>query len=87
MSYLTQAKLAADQTIILRTTACAVSEGIRDPGFWAQQKAWQLSAQPNWDSAYASALAVKNPMPGADEGVITDGMILAAVQALRAEES
>ena len=83
MSYLTQAKLAADQSIILRVTACAVSEGVEDPGFWAQQHAWQLSAQPGWDAAYASAVAAKNPAPGADEAAISDGMILSAVQTFR----
>ncbi|WP_157992984.1 hypothetical protein [Leucobacter luti] len=42
-----------------------------------------MSAQPGWDAAYASALAAGNEEPGADPGVITDGMILAAVRALR----
>ena len=51
--------------------------------YWAQQQPWALSAQPGWDAAYASAIAAKNPAPGADEAVISDGMILAAVQALR----
>lgn len=33
------------------------------------------------EGEYASALAVKRPNPGADEAVISDPMILAAVQA------
>lgn len=33
------------------------------------------------EAAYASALAAGNPNPGGDEAVITDGMILANVQA------
>ena len=33
------------------------------------------------EAEYASALAAQNPNPGGDESVITDGMILSAVQA------
>jgi hypothetical protein len=33
------------------------------------------------EAEYASALAANNPNPGGDEAVITDAMILAAVQA------
>lgn len=87
MSYLTQARLAADQVIMLRATACAVSEGVQDPSFWVQQRSWQLSIQPGCDAAYASALAGGDPDPGGNESVITDGMILAAVQAIRTAES
>ncbi|MFD5599913.1 hypothetical protein ACFWHR_07625 [Leucobacter sp. NPDC058333] len=87
MSYWTQAKLASDHSLTLRVHACALNEGIPDPSFWAQQQAWNLSAQPGWDDAYEYALTTDNPDPGADETVITDGMILAAVQALRTKES
>lgn len=84
LSYLSQAKLAADQTIILRVTACAVSEGVSDPGYWAQAHAWQFSAQPGWSEAYADS---SKEEPGADEDAITDQMILSAVQSLRAAET
>ena len=36
----------------------------------------------NIEAAYASALAADNPNPGDDPTVITDGMILAAVQSM-----
>lgn len=83
MTYLTQAAIAADQQLLLRVTACAAAEGASDPAFWAQSHVWQLSAQPGWDAAYAYAIAHGVERPGADESVIGDGMILAAVQSLR----
>lgn len=33
------------------------------------------------EAAYASAVAAGNPNPGGDESVVTDGMILSAIQA------
>lgn len=84
MSYWTQAVIAADQDLLLRATACTAREGIANPQGWAYAFAWELSAQPGWVEAYASAIAGSVEMPGRDESVITDGMILAAVQALSA---
>ena len=81
MSYLTQAKLADDGHIRLRVTACAATEQIEHPDAWAYEHRWQLSAQPGWVAAYASA-AVAGDDPGANEAAITDGMILSAVQHL-----
>lgn len=86
MSYWVQAKLAADSAIMQRVTACAASEGESDPAYWAQQRAWKLSAQPGWVAAYKSALDGGDTKPGQNEAAITDGMILAAVQALNAAE-
>ncbi|UOR02053.1 hypothetical protein MUN77_01595 [Leucobacter allii] len=87
MSYYTQSLLASDQGILQRTTACAASEGISDPQFWAQQRMWQLSAQPGWDAAYASAIAAGVEHPGVSDAVVSDPMILSAVQALHAAEN
>jgi len=87
MSYRTQALLAQDQNIIQRITACASTQGIRDPQQWAWSRAWEFSAEPGWDDAYSYALNVGKTEPGNEEGVITDGMILASVQALRATEA
>lgn len=83
MSYLTQARLASDGSLMQRVTACAASVGVADPQFWVQQRAWVLSAQPGWVEAYAGSGESK---PGADESAVTDTMILEAVRALRAEE-
>ena len=84
MSYRTLACLATDPDLHARLAACAAAEGMTDPHplAWASNHQWQLAASPGWDAAYSYALATGVPHPGADEGVITDGMILAAVQPL-----
>lgn len=87
MSYKTQAKLAEDTELSPRITAAVALEGEREPVQWVYANRWQLSAQPGWDAAYAYAIAAGNTHPGDDEGVITDGMILSAVQALRGTEA
>lgn len=85
MSYKTQALLTQDNSLINRIIACASLERIPDAVTWVYSNRWALSAQPGWDAAYASALAA-NPsaIPGDNEAVITDGMILSAVQAMYA---
>jgi hypothetical protein len=40
-----------------------------------------IAAAQDIEAAYASAVAAGNEHPGGDEAVITDGMILAYVQA------
>lgn len=82
MSYLTQSKLAFDAVLADRVTACAASERVSDPAAFAVTHRWELSAQPGWVDAYASAIAGGDQSPGANEGAITDGMILAAVQSI-----
>lgn len=81
MSYLTQAKMAQDYGLIMRIAACAASEGVSlAPTSWADTHRQRLVASPSWDTAWESALAGDVENPGEDEAVITDGMILAAVQ-------
>lgn len=87
ISYATQAKLARDQALLDRVTACAATQNIHEPTNWAYDHQWCLSAEPGWDDAYAYALRSENEDPGADESVITDGMILSAVQAHSAATS
>lgn len=82
MSYLTQSKIAADSSILLRLTACAAIEGVEHPSEWVNTRVWQVATQPGWHEAYGDALAAGGTDPGADEAVITDGMILSAVQSL-----
>lgn len=84
MSYKTQAIMARDDDLLLRVSACAAAEGQADPSGWVYQRQWTLSTQPGWDEAYSKAVAAKLPKPGADETVITDSMILAAVQTITA---
>ena len=82
MSYAGIHAMQANPSLRARITACAVQEGKT----WAQISApeffYKLAASPGWAAAWASAEAGSVPDPGADPGVITDGMILAAVQAL-----
>lgn len=84
MSYSIQADLADDGFLRRRVTACAASEGETAPEEWAMQHRWALSASPGWASAYESAIANEIEKPGDSPAVISDGMILAAVQQLRA---
>lgn len=83
MSYWYQADLADDSSLRRRVIACAAREGIDDPETWAYAQRWKLSVQPGWVEAFASAKAGEMEDPGREEAVISDGMILAAVQALR----
>lgn len=84
MSYGTLARMATDPDLHARLAACAATEGMTSPHplAWASNHQWQLAASPGWDAAYAHALATGVQNPGASESVITDGMILAAVQPL-----
>jgi len=84
--YLTQAAIADSTTMLNRVTACAASEGEELPHGWANQQRWHWATQPGWAAAWDSAL-VAHPEPdydpGEDQAVISDGMILSAVQSLR----
>jgi hypothetical protein len=82
MSYNNIAEVAHSGALRERIAACAAVEGITypHPTEWADHHQWQLAASPGWGDAWAYALASDTADPGADEAVITDGMILAAVQ-------
>lgn len=86
MTYRAVAAMSTDDNLLARIAAAAVTEGESDPEMWAQDHRWVLAAQPGWGDAYASALAAHNEDPGNDETVITDAMILSAVQGLRTAE-
>lgn len=82
MSYATITVCANDEAFQGRLTAAAAQEGWADPPTaMFRDLRWPVSAKPDIEAAYASALAADNPDPGGDESVITDGMILSAVQA------
>ena len=86
MSYATVSGIRRDPWIKERVTACVAIEGGASPDQWVSDHAWSLAAQPGWAPAWESALAAHPEpeyQPGRDEAVITDSMILAAVQALR----
>ena len=82
MSYAIIHSMQASPSLRARITACSAQEGKT----WAQISEplyfYKLAAQPGWAAAWASAQANQIADPGADAGVITDGMILSAVQVL-----
>ena len=82
MSYNTIATMAQDYDLQRRIIACAATEGKADPMVWAPAHMWTLAATPGWDEAYSSAIAGGISTPGKSETVITDAMILSAVQPL-----
>ena len=87
MSYRTLAVLGRDDNILARIVACTSTQGEADPFRWALERRWALSSQSGWDAAYASALTAGTPNPGNSETVITDNMILSAVQSIMTAEA
>jgi hypothetical protein len=82
MSYTTIHRCANDPNFINRLTACAADEGSAEPEIIAAQYLrWPAATASDIEAAYESAIAAENPNPGGDPSVITDGMILAVVQA------
>lgn len=93
MSYATINTATNDRDLNNRVIAAAVQESHENAG--VHDSAYAVAVRDNpaegvrmvWpvciatEAEYASALAADNPAPGADESVITDAMILAAVQA------
>jgi hypothetical protein len=81
MTYNSIADMAGNIPLRQRCTAAAAQENKPKPyEGWVDDHRWELAATPGWSEAWDSAVAGGNPNPGADEAVITDGMILAAVQ-------
>ena len=91
MSYLTQNAISESAAMHNRIAQAATQENIvpaGDADSWTfnMRRAW--AASPGWAAAWES-YRVGNPGvpdPGANEAVITDGMILAQVQAMRPVE-
>ena len=87
MSYLTQTEMADDWAMRNRVAAAAASEHVEgDPDAWSNTHRRTWAAAPGWDAAWESAKVSHeddpNYEPGKDEAVITDGQILAQVQAM-----
>jgi hypothetical protein len=84
VTYSTIATIQEDFTLRRRLNACAAAEDIENPEQWVVDNSWKLAVQPGWAAAWESALASGVESPGRREDVITDGMILSAVQAIQA---
>lgn len=83
MTYNTIAIMANDSYLNRRLTSAAAQEGKPKPfEEWVADRRWELASTPGWAEAWESAVAAGVETPGEDEGVVTDGMILAAVQPL-----
>ena len=82
MTYKSVADMAENFALNRRITAGAAKESIDNPQQWTQLYRWEVAGQPGWDAAWDSAVAGGVPDPGADEAVITDGMILSGIQAV-----
>ena len=84
MSYKSQYILSNDAYLFNRISACAALKGIPDPASWAGNKRWEFSAYPGCDEACSAAIAAEpDKVPGDNEEIITDLMILNAVTTLR----
>lgn len=83
--------IASNNSIIYRVAAQAALEGEQQPVAWATTNIWKVASQPGWadDWQYAvdNANPNVNPDTGARDDVISDGKILAAVQAVRSEQT
>lgn len=84
MSYSDVASIAESFSLNRRLNAGAAKESIANPTQWVGLYRWEIASQPGWDAAWASAVAGEVGDPGADEGVITDAMILSGIQAVLA---
>ena len=83
MSYLTHARIVYSPALRGRVTACAAREGVSDPPRWVAAVIWNLVGD-DWIAAWDSYLAAHPQSDEDDIGehpdVITDQMILSAVQ-------
>ena len=82
MSYATIAQCAVDLEFQPRVQAAYAKEqdvNPPDPAYYALR--WAIAGDPSIEGPYESAVIAGNEHPGGDESVITDGMLLAAVQA------
>lgn len=91
MNYLVQSQIVGDHHLISRAAACAATLGVSGPLQWAARHSWELVASPGWVDAYIASGKLPEGDPaaasftaGADPAIITDEMILAAVQSLLA---
>jgi len=93
MSFNSLTQASQDPGLNSRTIACVQQQAHQNPALADTDYAAIVVANPaegirmvwpvalNTEAEYASALANGVPNPGSDESVITDAMILAAVQA------
>jgi hypothetical protein len=89
MAYSDIAAITMDSDFRLRVAACVAEQQQAgetydpiDPLVWADANRWAMAGAPGFGNAYASAVAAGVSRPGNDPAVISDGQILAQVQAV-----
>ena len=82
MSYNHIANAAQDSDLRRRVAACFAQQttGTEQPEALARVHMWRIAADDDIAAAYAYAVDTEVPNPGRDEAVITDAVLLAAVQ-------
>ena len=86
MAYSDVAALTLDYDFSQRVSACAATEIQANPTPWVIENLWMVASAPGFGDAYASALAANVERPGNDQSVISDPMILSAVQGIIASQ-
>lgn len=89
MSYQDVVEMRDSYTLKSRITACAALEGVADPENWTYQRGWTMSSRLGWQEAWSQARSqgIEEVDRGRSDTVITDAMILDAVQAIVASEA
>ena len=91
MTYTSIVQMGQSDSLRQRIAACAAEQGNSQPDVWASSTMLKLSATAAWVSAWdyaRSTLTInRNPDMGACDDVITDAMILSAVQALKTAQA
>ncbi len=90
MTYKQIAIMAEDEDLLKRNAGCIATQSNYEvpaglypsPPAIASHIRWECAGQPGWGAAYEYAINSNVERPGNDEAVITDGMILSAVQAV-----
>jgi len=91
MSYQSITEMAGSQSLKARIIAAAAQEGREDPQPWVEQRIWIIVSHDDewaarWDDANFNYNLTFNPDTGMRPDVITDALILSAVQEIMAEE-
>lgn len=85
--WMVQSEIANDVHMRGRVAQCAAKNGCAseagiDPDLWSAEWSRTWASAPGWWQAWASNLAGGGTDPGANPGVITNGMIDSQVQAM-----
>lgn len=86
MTYSALSNMRRSASLQERLVAATAQEGITDPDQWVVTHSWEIVARTEWVARWNDAEINYNPTFNPDTGarpdVITDGHILAAIQAV-----